>query len=190
MLDEAPSHAVDAIVQDALAEQRASGVIPKTNEVRAYVQAIVEKMDRKESERRPAPSVETPSPHPHHTSIFSSDGNGEQLEREYRKRLARRGEEPLPGTWRVEHKAPTPKTSKARRILGKAEKLMRQRLKLLRSKPDWADKLKRINPLALQGQLGKTKNLEADAEVRKVINASNIVFGHWAKEPGKRLFFV
>jgi hypothetical protein len=176
-MDETPRNVVDAIVRDAVEPQRQAGILPRVNEARSYVQGIVEKMDRKTEERRHriiAARAAASAPHPTETS--STDA----LEREYIKRLTRRGETPLPGKWTVTRKPADP-VKRDRRLIGEAEKRLRHRLRLLRSKPDWAKRLKRINPLALQGHLGDDKKRHAEMLVREVIDDSARVFGPWWK---------
>ncbi len=189
MQGDAPTHVVDALVRDAAEDQRSRGMLPRVNEVRAYVQGIVERMDAKARDRKPAlcadPYAQRSRQRLAETAL--QDG-GDALEREYRKRTARFGLEAAPGSWRVEHRGP--ETPKPRTVMSEVERRMRKRLRLLRSKPDWAAKLRRINPLALAGTLGEEKRLEADAEVRKVIVASDATFGPWWKEPERRLIFT
>ena len=188
-MDETPANAVEAVVKDAVASQRASGVIPRTNDVHKYVQGIVERMERREDDSRLRIK---PAPAPMERTVTRST---EDLESEYQKRLRRRGHEPLPGSWTITREAPKPAQKSKLASLKDARSAvaasrMRTRLRLLRSKPDWAAKLKVINPLALNGQLGPEKQKHAEHLVREVVKASNAVFGPWMKGPSRKLWFT
>lgn len=186
-MDETPANVVESIVKDGAADVRAAGLIPRPNGLHKYVAGIVETMEKRDAEDRlrikPKPVVEA-RPDVQRSTV--------QMETEYQKRLRRRGHEPLPGSWTV-----TRAPAKRERTLlmpdkrnAQAKVRMRARLRLLRSKPDWADRLKRINPLALQGQLGADKQKHAEFLVTEVIRASEAVFGPWWKAPAKKLHFT
>lgn len=188
-MDETPSHAVDALVRDGAESQRENGILPQPDKIRAYVQGIVERADRQEEERRlkvfPKREKKT-QPHVGRST--------EEMETEFVKRLRRRGQEPLPGpaTWIVERKPmilkpETPQIVDKRMALGKRR--MRQRLRLLRSKPEWMARLMTINPLALQGHLGEEKQKHATLLVQEIIKDSERVFGPWYKGTPKKLVF-
>lgn len=184
-MDERPSNVVEELVRDGVADQRKAGVIPRPNEVKAYVQAIVEKMERRDDDAR---GRIQPKAAPVQREVSRSTS---EMETEYRKRLERRGLTPMDGSWTVTRQAPKEKSkleldTERTRL---AKRRMRARLQLLRSKPDWAAKLKTINPLALQGQLGPDKQKHAEFLVREVIKSSEAVFGPWMKAPAKKLWF-
>ena len=187
-MDERPANVVEELVRDGLADVRSSGVIPRPNDVKKYVQNIVETMERRDAESRlrikPKPVAAAP---------VDVQRSTDDMESEYQKRLRRHGLEPLPGSWTVTR---TPiKKDKGKVALDDertrlAKSRMRARLRLLRSKPDWSEKLKRINPLALQGHLGNDKQKHAEFLVREVIKASESVFGPWWKAPPRKLWFT
>lgn len=199
-MTEAPNHVVDAVVQDAVESQRARGLIPRTTEVRAYVQGVVERMERRESEDRLrvfSKPAATPRPRVERST--------EAMEEEFRRRLRRRGQEPVPGqsSWTIERKPiedigtlrearlATPDTPKiVDKRMALAKRRMRKRLRLLRSKPEWEARLKTINPLALQGFLGPDKQKHATALVKEILDDSARVFGPWWKGPAKKLMFT
>lgn len=194
MSDESPSHVVDAVVRDAVDQQRERGSIPRTNEVRAYVQNIVERMDRQEAENK-----YRVFPKPEKKAAPKVERSSEAMENEFQRRLKRMGQEPIPGaaSWTIERKPidasalkepETPKIVDKRLAL--AKRRMRTRLRLLRSKPDWYNKLASVNPIALQGYLGEAKQKEAESYIRQVIKDSNAVFGDWWKAPAKKLIFT
>lgn len=173
MSTERPNNVVEELVRDAVEPQRQKGKVPDVNAVHGVVRGIVERMERKQSDRtvRETP-VERPEPIKRDMS---------QLEQEYRRRLQRAGESPLPGKWSVE-RTPSPVKPKANRVMSLAEERMRKRLRTLRQHPEWAARLKRINPLALNGQLGLDKKKHAEQLVREVIDDSTRVFGPWWKD--------
>lgn len=193
-MDETPSNVVEELVRDAVADAKAKGAVPRPSEAHKYIQGIVESLDkRQESERlriKPKPTEK----------VMTRERSTAQMESEYEKRLRRHGLSPLPGSWSVT-RAPAKPEKKRIATLADQSKMDRQRkalqkrrlrarIRLLASKPDWADKLKRINPLALQGQLGADKQRHAEHLVMEVIRASDAVFGPWMKAPGKKLWFT
>lgn len=186
-MDERPSNVVEELVRDGVADIRKTGALPRPNEVKKYVQGIVETMERRDAdERLRIKPKETPRA-PADVARSTDD-----MESEYQKRCRRAGVEPLPGSWTVTREPIRKERSKLElddertRI---AKRRMRARLRLLRSKPDWAERLKRINPLALQGQLGPDKQKHAEFLVREVIKASEAVFGPWWKGPAQKVWF-
>lgn len=94
-MDERPANVVEDIVRDGIAEQRDRGLIPRTNQVHKYVQGIVERMERRESETRHRAK---PSPAARPVTIQRSSS---EMEKEYQTRLRRRGQSPLAGSWTV-----------------------------------------------------------------------------------------
>lgn len=67
---------------------------------------------------------------------------------------------------------------------------LRKRLRLIRSRPEWAAKIKAINPLAVAGHLGPGKKQEATILIWKVLEESNAVWGDWKRpEPDGPVFF-
>ncbi len=186
-MDETPATVVDELVRDGTADQRRSGVIPRTNEVRKYVIGIVEDLERRneDSRLRIKPKAATPAPR--------AERSTEDMESEYAKRCQRHGIEPMEGSWTVTRDEPKPERTlfdlrdKRTRL---QEQRLRARLRLLRSKPDWAARIKRVNPLALQGQLGPDKQKHAEFLIREVITESDRVFGPWMKAKPRKLHFT
>jgi hypothetical protein len=163
--------AKDALLADAAAAQRARGRLPTPADNERYLRGVLERLDRKEAEARPAPASR-PEKRPG------------ALAAEARRRAARAGFA-LEGSFELTR---TPLAAGGPILeVGKVESAMRKklraRLRLLRSKPDWKVRIQRINPLALQGAFGKEKQKLAQLEVMKVINDSNRIFGHWMKPP-------
>lgn len=189
-MDETPSNAVEAIVKDGVEDQRRAGVLPRPNAVKQYVQGIVERMERRDEDARlrikpKATPVEV-----------TKERSSQDMESEYVRRCHRVGIEPTPGTWTVTRTPieDAPKQPSLLEVDGKRRSLqkrrLRARIRLLRSKPEWAAKLKVINPLALQGQLGPEKQKHAEYLVKEVIKSSDATFGPWMKGPAKRLWFT
>ncbi len=190
-MDETPSHALDALVRDGVAEQRAKGIMPAPGAVAEFIRPILEEGEKKTEANRLRIKPNKPEPQPNETVRRSS----EEMEREVKRRMAAKGHEPLPGSWTETRKPADLKPERPTReqFLSKKDALakarLRKRLRLLASKPDWAEKLRQVNPLALNGQLGFEKQREAENYVRKVIRDSCAVFGEWMAEPkGKRWF--
>ena len=182
-MDETPTNAVEELVRDGVAEVKARGLIPRPSDVKKYVTGIVEKVERQDAEQRLRIK---PKPVQVEREVTRSS---DEFEREYQKRLRARGMEPLPGSWNVTRQAAQPgKVELDMQRTALAKRRMRERLRLLRSKPDWAAKLKTINPLALQGQLGPDKKKHAEFLVREVIKSSEAVFGPWWRQKAKKLY--
>lgn len=174
-------------MRDGVADQRKAGVIPRPNDVKKYVQGIVETMEKRDAENRLRIKPKETPPAP-----VDKLRSTEDMESEYQKRCRRAGVQPMEGSWTVTRRpaqkesAIVQKDDKRTRL---AKSRMRARLRLLRSKPDWAARLKTINPLALQGQLGPEKQKHAEFLVAEVIRNSEVVFGPWWKGPAKKLWF-
>ncbi len=189
-MDETPRNAVDALVRDGADAQREQGFLPQPEKIRAFVQPIVERADRQAEERRLKvfPKREKPAQP-------RTERSSEAMETEFQKRLRRKGQEPIPGTasWEIERKPVVlkPETPQiVNRRMALAKRRMRQRLRLLRSKPEWAQRLMTINPLALQGHLGEEKQKHATYLVQEIIKDSERVFGPWWKGQSKKLVFA
>lgn len=69
------------------------------------------------------------------------------------------------------------------------EALLCQRMRKLWASPDWQQRLKVINPLATQGQLGPEKQKQAHQLLLGIIADSDRVFGPWMKVPSHKLVF-
>lgn len=170
------------MVEDAAEAQRSRGLIPQVRELKSYITDVVERVEKQRAQRkvfrslpeRPKPAVKGP----------------DELEREYHKRLRRAGLSPIDGKWQVERKVPKKTRKRFAKVMSYGDKMMRARIRLLAQHPDWAARLKRINPLVLQGQLGEFKRRHAESEIRQIILDSERVFGPWYKEPVKPLIFT
>lgn len=157
---------------DVAEAQKRRGKLPTSADNARYMADVLRRLDRKKSENALAPV----------SGVSKKPG---AREAEAKKRAARAGFELLPGSWSIDRPKPLAVAPGGAfqivKNMPEWERRMRARLRLLRSKPDWADKLKRINPLALQGALGPEKKREATNAVIAVIDASNATFGHWMK---------
>ncbi len=191
-MDETPSHPLDALVRDGVEEQRAKGIMPTPRAVADFIRPILEEGEKKTEANRLRIKPKKPEPQPTETVRRSS----EEMEREVRRRMAAKGHEPLPGSWTETRKPAEMKPEKPTyaQFLSKkdavAKARLRKRLRLLASKPDWAEKLRQVNPLALNGQLGFEKQQQAEAYIRTIIRDSCRVFGEWLSEPKKKLWFT
>lgn len=190
-MDETPTNVVEELLRDAVGEQRKRG-LPRPNEVKKYLVDAVERLDRRTEESRiRIKPKETPR-------SVTKERSTADMESEYQRRCGWAGITPTVGEWSVTRSParevkPAPsvgdvtRLDQQRRALQKRR--LRARLRLLRSKPDWAAKLKSINPLALQGHLGPEKQRHAEELVKQVIRDSERVFGPWMKAPTKKLHF-
>jgi hypothetical protein len=185
-VDERPSNVVESLVRDGAAEQRARGLIPRPNEVHKYVQNIVEMMEKRDADNRLRikPKAAPPAP----ADVLRST---EDMESEYQKRLKRHGLEALPGHWTVTRR-PAGKKAEKRRLddarARRADELKRARIRLLMSKPEWAARLKVVNPVIASSGTPEQKR-ECEALYLKVFEGAEAVFGPWWKTPPKKLWF-
>lgn len=167
MTTEKPANCIDALVRGAAEEDRQAGLIPRVAEHRAFVQGIVERMERKDADRpaRPAPAP-------------TRDEAAQQIAAE----LAREddADNVLGGEVRIERRTPSEQVAAIR---SKGAELMAKRIRLLNQHPEWATRIKEVNPLTLNGAHGPEKRKHAEALVMKVIADSERVFGPWWKEP-------
>jgi hypothetical protein len=167
--------AKELLVESACEEQRGKGKVPTPTDNEKYLVGIMERMDRRKAD----------SPVPHRANNPTKKPGA--FEKELDKRCRQAGFEMLPGSWRVDQSAPKPLALGGEQfhtgLMGVAEKRMRRRLRFLRSKPEWGDRIRSINPLALQGQLGHEKRIEAERYLRKILHAADVKFGEWWKPP-------
>lgn len=191
MSDETPSHALDALVRDGVAEQRGKGLMPTPRAVADFILPILEEGEKKTEASRLRIKPKKPEA-PTETSRRSTP----EMMAEMKKKLARRGLEPLPGLeggW-TETRKPLPVVPSHKEFLSKKEALaksrLRKRLRLLATLPEWRDRIRQVNPLALDGTLGIEKQNEAHAHIRKVVHDSDAVFGPWLADPKKKLIFT
>jgi hypothetical protein len=174
--------AVDELVRDAADAQRSRGQLPRVGPMRDYFVATCEALDRQQALARPAPAPSAPAPRAPLDPV--------RIESEYRRRCRRAGIDPTPGKWSVERRTGPEPIPTGPVVSGLGTERLRARIRLLRGLPEWSDKLKRINPLALSGQLGEEKRRHATELVRQIVEASDRVFGPWWKDPPRRLFSI
>jgi hypothetical protein len=188
---EAPSNGVEALVRDGVEEQRAKGLIPTPNRVKDYLLPIVERGDRKTEEVRLRAR-----PNPPGQPVERVERSTPEMEREFKRRLARKGHEPLPGAengW-ITTRKPIESTAPSRLAVQSkrdavARSRFRRRYRLLVSLPDWRAKLMTVNPLAINGTLGPEKQKHAEQVIRQIVSDSDRVFGSWLAEPKRKLHF-
>lgn len=168
----------DALMKGAAEEQSKKGMLPATVDNDRYLADVLNRMDRKTSEATPQAPIK-PQKKP---GAFEAEA----------KRRAEQEGFTLSGNWQVTN---TPKplalggsmveVKKAETIL---RKRLRLRIRLMRETPEFEARMKRINPLALQGQFGREKRERAAAEWRKLLAASDRKWGDWRKPRAAALF--
>lgn len=164
----------DSLVEGAAEEQRKRGMIPQITEAQTEFARMLA-----EFERQPKVKVNR-----------TESGGDAALAREAERRAAGAGQSADYSSARRAHGPVVPRSGyRGTPVAREYERRLRARLRLLRSKPEWSAKLRAINPLALQGSLGEAKQREADAAVKRVITASNAVFGDWRKVKARPLRF-
>lgn len=156
--------ALDAMLTDVADEQRNRGLIPDVTNAKSYLVPIVDRAARKADQ--PKPTKPEPAA-PQQDKVLAE--------------AERRG---VHGKWSIDRRVPSGVSKKLTRI----EQRLRKRIRLLASKPDWAAKLKELNPLALAGTLGEERRRHAAHLVMEIINDSDRVFGPWNKERARKLY--
>lgn len=162
------------MIRDGVATQELHGVAPTPREVEELAVAILERTDaQKRDEKPPAPISGTKKPG--------------ALEREFEKRGGTPG---TFGAWNVERKPIAPGEIRSKKLtLDAGSMLVRKRIRLLRSKPEWAARLATINPLAANGSLGPVKREEAERAYWAIIKDSCRLFGPVFKGKARKLWF-
>ncbi len=169
------------MVQDATTKQREAGQIPRIHDVTKYIREVVERVERKNAA---APKVWDTAPSP---AVPRTTRTADELNVELKRRIA------AGPTCR------TPGTGPGIVVQGEEEpalgvshttKMLVARIRLLKSKPEWAARMMTINPLATSGALGPEKRQHAEALYQRIIEDSDRIFGPWWKPPPERLFFT
>lgn len=170
---------LDSLVADACEQQRQLGYLPEPDEVKGFIQPIVETLDRKNAEAKPlrAPVEKQADARP--TPTKARDLN------EVAKRKGVEGPFEIVRT----EKSRGPRVARKRSPFElKMEKMLRRRIRLLLSKEDWHERLTRINPLHSLGVGGPEKRRIAGELLMQVIRDSERVFGPWWKEPPRAIW--
>jgi len=172
----------DALVESACDAQRAQGKIPTVVNNERFIVDTLHGMDAKKREpKKPKPKKEARTRRPG------------AVQREVERYAKRNGIELAKGNWQID-KTHRPLVAGGdiftEKKLSLVHKRLRDRVRLLRGYPEWADRIASVNPIATSGQLGPAKQKEAQAALWKVIEMSNEKFGHWMKPPAERpLYF-
>ena len=170
--DEGPTNAVEAMVSDAIDSQRAIGVMPTPVDAAQFIQPIVERLENK-----PQPKA-TPS---------SGKKEG-AVEKEYYRKGGTPGSFDDFEVKREAEGKPRIQTAKVMRDLG--ARLIAARLRQMRADPEWMNRIKTINPLAINGVLGDEKRREACSLMWALIKDSVRKFGPLDSTSAKPLWFT
>jgi len=163
----------DSLAKDAVEAHRAQGSMPPVEEINAYLAGILDRMDRKESEKGP-------------TVGAKKEG---ATEKEYN----RRGGTPDSfDEWTVERK-PTTLVAEPPSDTMYAEYWRRIQLRLreIARRPEWRDRVQDAigNPHALMGQLGQLEQKRCLDRVRAIIYEYQVKYGSALKRKPERLWF-
>lgn len=164
-----PRDVLDSLVRDACAQQSAVGLIPEPETAQRYMAGIMNGLDRKEAERKPAP-----------VSTTKKEG---AKEREYERRA---GEGRQVSEFQVK-KTPS-QLIDVKRAKSKIRRLLLRRVRLLMAVPEWHARFKQVNPLAANGSLGRDRQRHANELYWQIIRDSERVFGPWNKELAPKAF--
>lgn len=169
----------DDLVGSLCESQRDSGKIPTPVNNERFVVKTLERMDQKAKEPKPE-------------TVRDGQRRPGAFQKEAEKRARRHGYE-LTGNWSVEKKERPLALGGdmfSVKTMDAAYKKLQTRLRLLRSYPEWYDKIVAVNPYALHGHLGQAKRKEAANYLLKILDQSNEKFGHWMKDdPDRPLIF-
>lgn len=173
------------LAEDAAEAQRQKGQLPTPRKNEDYLVGVLDKLDKKQRDAKPKTTKATK---------VEPDGKPQgAFQQELERRAAAKGmEAPDPSSYQITRDDGTTdslggmfKTTVDSPLL----QLLRKRVRLLMSKPDWRAKLELMNPLAWTGDLGAEKQRSAKVYFWQVIQASDKVFGDWAKVKDKPLWF-
>lgn len=163
------------LLEGAATEQRKKGMLPTTVDNERYLVDVLNRMDRKKSDAK---------------ATIKAPVNSQKKPGAFEAEAKRRGYE-LAGNWRVTND-PKPLAAGGSTVqLVKdtpIKKRLRMRIRAMQDHPEFRAKMKRINPLALQGQLGKDSQHRAKAEWDRLLDLSNKKWGEWWKPPHRALF--
>ena len=179
----------DSLLEGAAIEQTKRGMIPTTTANADYVVGVLEPLAQAQAQAAAKPAQVATQPEPRPRLIDCAD---DEFQKELKIRCRRFGM-PTPEGWTIDRGAKEkliggPATTQ--KLISEATRRMRRRLQFLRTMPEWHLRFRQINPLALQGQLGKAKKREAEIAVRKILAAADVKFGPWWKSaPARPLWF-
>ncbi len=163
-----------ALVEDGTEEQRHNGYEPTPRAIEEFVVPILERLERKERDKQAAPRATQKKPG--------------AVKAEYE----RRGGEHY-DAWTVERgekeQVPFAPIRTKTLTLDPGAQAITRRIRLLRSKPEWALRLATINPLAANGTLGPEKRKEAELAYWRILLDSVRLFGPILSTPPKPLWF-
>ena len=155
--------ALDALVRDACEQQAVHGVMPTPEPVRRELAPFLSDLDARTAARKPKPST------------AASTGKREgAIADEYRRRTGRTLN---PGEYGIERRAPGQGQLAAPVKRAEGEWMVIRRLRLLKRYPDWAARIKGVNPMAAAGNLGPDKKREAESLYKSILKESERVFG-------------
>jgi hypothetical protein len=155
--------------------QKDAGHEPAPGKVQDLVSGILERMDRKEADRKAQKPL-----------------NGTKKPGSLEQEFYRRGG--TPGAF-ADHdlvkKELAPGEIRPKLLnLAKGDQKIAERIRLLKGKYDWFVKLAAVNPLAANGSLGPEKQTEANRAYWRVLLESEKVFGPIFADAPKKLMFT
>lgn len=162
----------DALMEGAAEAQRKNGMIPTTVDNERYLVEVLRQSDRKSAEAKPQAPIK-PQKKP------------DRFEREAKKRgLA------VDKNWSVGAPRPLVAGGGILQVTkdGLLKRRLRQRYREMMADPAFVARIKRINPLAMQGCLGRGKQEAAASEMRRIIAESDKKWGEWWKPKAAPLF--
>lgn len=168
----------DSLLESAADAQRGNGMLPTPVDNSQYIEGVLLRLDAKERDQ-----VERPS----------STKKTDAFQGEVEKRCERAGRE-APSSYSVERNETKIRASEVSGNLearGVLWNRLWERVRLIKSRPEWADKIKCVNPRAISGALGPHKRHEAELALWKVIAETDKKWGEWWKPPpAKPLWFT
>ena len=160
--------------------QRDQGLIPTTGENGAIFVDLLEKGDRRDSDKPKKPAK----------------SSADDFDRELKKRQKKTGQntEGL-GDYSVTKKAIDQKENKRKAISFLSQKmkieraLLQKRVRQLKADPAWDSQLKSIAGLLLTAQ-NPVDRAAIQFQLEKLLERSNKTFGDWRKIPAETLYFT
>ena len=167
----------DSLAKDAADSHRHAGSIPPVDDINDYLSGILDGMDRKAADAKPATITDaTKKPGAAEREFYRRGGTPDQF-----------------GEWTVERKpsemrlVEPPSDDTYRKFWG----LVRKRLRVIARKPEWRAKVEEAigNPHDLFGHRGADRQTECLNRIRAVLYEYQVRYGSALKEPPKKLIF-
>lgn len=172
MGEKASDHWVrDSLVSDAMDSAKAQGARASEQDALDFIVPILEAMDQKESEGK---LIKKGQKKPGKTAA-------EQTQAEF----AKRAKDPN-ANWNMTKQQIAASRLRSGQVLSPIEKRMVERLRLLRSKPEYRKKMESL--VVGLNHTNKDVRIKAELKLNELLDLSNKTFGDWRAPKAKRIY--